>query len=105
MAAFIIRALELEPVGETPEDPLLGTFEDVPSSHSFAGVIERLALLGITVGCETGPPLLYCPQGDVTRAEMAVFLVRALSEVEPVASPTGIFNDVSAGHFAEAFME
>ncbi len=63
-----------------------------------------MALLGITAGCDVGPPLLYCPQGDVTRAEMAVFLIRALEET-PVASPTGIFSDVPAGHFAEGHIE
>ena len=72
MAVFLIRALRL-----TEQDPFLGTFTDVPESNFFAGFIERLALLGITSGCSNDPVLQYCPDNPVTRAEMAVFIVRA----------------------------
>ncbi len=73
MAVFLIRAKK-----KTPADPPLGTFGDVPASHFAAGFIERLALLGITMGCSSDPlPLLFCPDDPVTRSQMAVFLVRA----------------------------
>jgi hypothetical protein len=51
-------------------------FADVPGSHPFAGWIERLYQQGITLGC-TGTPRNYCPNASVTRAQMAMFLVRA----------------------------
>ena len=85
-----------------PDQSLLTS--DVPTDHFARPFIDAVFTAGITTGCDAGPPLLYCPQGDVTRAEMAIFLIRALEET-PVASPTGIFSDVTAGHFAEGHIE
>ncbi len=51
-------------------------FSDVPSSYWAAAWIEQLANEGITSGCGTN---LYCPDATVTRAQMAVFLVRTFN--------------------------
>jgi hypothetical protein len=51
-------------------------FTDVPVSYWAVNWIEQLATEGITGGCSTG---LYCPDNPVTRAQMAVFLVRTFS--------------------------
>jgi hypothetical protein len=40
--------------------------------------INRFYREGITTDCETGP-LSHCPEQEVNRAEMSVFLVRAFS--------------------------
>jgi hypothetical protein len=70
MAAFMIRAL-----GEfSPPAPASQRFADVPPSSPFYAFIERMAVFGITSGCGSGN---YCPTDPVTRAQMAVFLVRA----------------------------
>jgi hypothetical protein len=54
-----------------------GTFlDDDGNFHEPA--IETIAAAGITAGCNPAGDL-YCPRGSVTRAEMAVFLVRALA--------------------------
>jgi hypothetical protein len=71
MAIFLLRArrgaLYVPPPGT-------GTlFADVPSSHMFGDWIEGFASEGITSGCGGGN---YCPDAAVTRAQMAVFLVR-----------------------------
>jgi hypothetical protein len=72
MAAFIMRGL-----GEfNPPTPATQRFNDVPPENQFYNFIVRMAVLGITVGCSTSPPL-YCPSDSVTRAQMAAFLVRA----------------------------
>lgn len=74
MAAFIIRGL-----GEfSPPIPVAQRFDDVPPENQFYNFIDRMAVLGITFGCSTSPPL-YCPGDSVTRAQMAAFLVRAFS--------------------------
>jgi len=58
--------------------PPAATFNDVPTTHPFFQYIEALAAAGVTGGC-TGPPTPnYCPDGFITRGQMAVFLSRAL---------------------------
>jgi hypothetical protein len=75
MAVFLLRLAH--GAGFTPP-PATGTvFVDVPAGHPFARWIERLAAEGITGGCATAPAL-YCPGATVTRAQIAIFLVRAL---------------------------
>jgi hypothetical protein len=49
---------------------------DVPESYWAASWIEQLANEGITGGCGNGN---YCPDTSVTRAQMAVFLVRTFN--------------------------
>jgi streptogramin lyase len=73
--------------------PATGTvFADVPASDPFAPWIEQLAGFAITGGCGGGN---YCPNSPVTRAQMAVFLLKAEhgSSYSP-PSCTGIFSDV-----------
>lgn len=52
-----------------------GMFQDVPTSHWAASWIEQLAREGVTGGCATNP-VRYCPNDQVKRDQMAVFLVR-----------------------------
>jgi hypothetical protein len=47
----------------------------VSPANPFAPFIEQLAAEGITAGCSVSPPL-YCPDDPVTRAQMAILLVR-----------------------------
>ncbi|MEA2024628.1 MAG: hypothetical protein U9N79_10140 [Actinomycetota bacterium] len=69
MAAFLNRALDLPATG-------VDFFGDDDASI-FEGDINRLAASGITKGCN--PPVNdhVCPEGNVTRGQMAAFLVRA----------------------------
>ncbi len=70
MAAFLVRALDLTASGSTD-------FVD-DNGSVFEANIEALAAAGITRGCN--PPVndKYCPTANVTREQMAAFLVRAL---------------------------
>jgi len=70
MAAFLIRALCVF----NPPTPPSPRFADVPASNPFYAFIEEMAVRQITQGCGGGN---YCPNGNVTRAQMAAFLVRA----------------------------
>jgi len=54
----------------------LYTFDDVPPSYWVWRQIEAVRTAGITAGCSQNP-LRFCPSLGVTRAQMAVFLVRA----------------------------
>jgi hypothetical protein len=68
MASFLARALEL------PATSIDFFDDDDGTTHEIN--INRVAAAGITLGCG---PSLYCPNANVTRAEMASFLVRALA--------------------------
>jgi hypothetical protein len=70
MAAFLVRALELP----APSSPII--FTDT-RGHLFENAISRLAHAGITVGCNPPSNNRFCPNNDVTRGQMAAFLVRA----------------------------
>lgn len=56
---------------------LQGTFTDDNQSPHQNG-IEAVAAAGITVGCNPPTNNRFCPNRDVTRAEAATFLARAL---------------------------
>jgi hypothetical protein len=70
MAAFIVRALEGNPVGACAAPP----FTDVPVTNQFCRHIERAVALGITQGIGGG---LFGPGQNVTREQMAAFIARA----------------------------
>ncbi|HTY42294.1 MAG TPA: S-layer homology domain-containing protein [Thermoanaerobaculia bacterium] len=55
--------------------PATPTFGDVPATSLYFQYIEALAASGVTGGCGGGN---YCPDNPVTRAQMAVFLAKAL---------------------------
>jgi cysteine-rich repeat protein len=66
---------------------------DVPVPHPFFAFIENLFHKGITGGCAGGN---YCPANPVTRAQMAVFLLKAslgAGYVPPDCTGT-VFGDV-----------
>ena len=75
MAVFLLKSK----YGSSYTLPPVGTstgFIDVPTTHWAAAWIKQLAIEGITGGCGNGN---YCPEASVTRAEMAVFLIRTFS--------------------------
>lgn len=104
MAIFLLRGAE----GGDFNPPAVGAstgFDDVPTNHFAAAWIKELAERGITSGCSVSPRL-YCPDNPVTRAQMAIFLLRA--RIPPIVPPTGSgteFDDVGSGHFAVDFIE
>ncbi len=69
-------------------------FNDVPVGYWAQLEIEGIRKAGITDGCLVNP-LRYCPEAQLLRSQMAVFLVKAAagSTYTPPAC-TGIFADV-----------
>jgi hypothetical protein len=92
----------------TVQTVMTQTFDDVPTDYWAWSFVERLYAAGITGGCATSPDLLYCPDGQVTRAEMAVFLLKSIhgSSYSPpaVGASTG-FGDVSTTYWAAAWIK
>jgi hypothetical protein len=83
------RAYVIEP--EDPPAPVPVRYSDT-TNHTFEADIEWMVAEGITDGCGGDR---YCPNEPVTRAQMAMFLTRALDlpEGEP-----GRFSDVGGAH-------
>jgi hypothetical protein len=57
--------------------PATATFADVPTNHPYFKFIEALASSGITKGCGSSP-LIFCPNGTITRQEVATWIAKAL---------------------------
>ena len=72
MAVWLARVVD----GGDPEPVSASRFVDVDAGQWWAGHVERLAELGITVGC-VSEPAQFCPDDPVTRAQTATFLNRA----------------------------
>jgi len=79
-------------------------FLDVPQTHDFHAFVESIFRAGITAGCGGGD---YCAESPVTRAEMAVFLLKSRFGPfhAPPAAVDGIFADVHPGDFAADWIE
>jgi hypothetical protein len=102
MAVFLGRGLHGGAF--TPSPPTGAVFTDVPASYWAAAWIEQFAADGITTGCA---PNKYCPDALVSRAEMAVFLLRAkhgAAYTPPPATGTR-FTDVPSSYWAAAWIE
>jgi hypothetical protein len=71
----------------------LADFTDVPQADIFHSYVEKLFRNGVTAGCGAGA---YCRNFPVTRAQMAVFLLKAKlgSGYVPPACTGMVFNDV-----------
>ena len=104
MAIFLLKGIH----GSSYTPPVVGGstgFGDVATNYWAAAWIKQLAAEGITGGCGGGN---YCPDNTVTRAQMAVFLMKAKngSNYSPpgVGGSTG-FGDVATNYWAAAFIK
>ena len=89
--------------GFSPPAATGNVFLDVGAGDFAASFIEQLASDGITAGCGGNN---YCPDAEVTRDQMAVFLLRAKygSSYSPPPA-TGIFADVDSSFWAVHWIE
>jgi len=103
MAIFIERAKQGAGFVGTATGSL---FVDVPASYWAGGPIEKLYADGISAGCAVSP-LRFCPDNKVSRAEMAIFLMRAKygSAFNPGVATGTVFADVAKSYWASAWVE
>ena len=85
MGTFIARSATLMPSSSEP-------FRDLHRAPMHRANISALAGAGITGGCDANN---YCPQRQVTRAQMATMLANAL-DLDPVSRDR--FGDVGTGN-------
>ncbi len=104
MAVFLLKGIH----GASYTPPAVGAstgFNDVPTTYWAAAWIKQLAAEGITSGCGNGN---YCPSTLVTRAQMAIFLLRAkhgTSYTPPAVGGSTGFNDVPTTYWAAAWIK
>jgi hypothetical protein len=87
-----------------PTEGNTDAFSDVPPSNPYYDYIENVAYNDITSGCGGGK---YCPAASVTRAQMAVMLLKSEhgSAWTPPAATGTVFSDVHTNTFAAAWIE
>lgn len=92
---FMVRVVDprTPDPSEDTSPPFQGRFADDDGSVHEAD-IEVIAELGITAGCGTPEEATFCPERPVARAQMMVFLARALGEDGRAAPTTSRFSDV-----------
>jgi hypothetical protein len=92
-------------------DVRIESFGDVNTDYWAWQWIERLYDNGVTTGCSQDP-LSFCPDEDVTRAEMAKFILAALHVTEEDYAPPELeegdetgFEDVASDYWAAAWIK
>jgi len=76
MAKFLCTAMNAINPDSCLISGCLGIFNDVPSSNPFCSYIEALYNNGIVGGCA---PSYYCPSANVSREQMAKFIINAFN--------------------------
>ncbi|MFN2304485.1 MAG: S-layer homology domain-containing protein, partial [Anaerolineales bacterium] len=105
MAIFLERGMKYPNQAYTPPPATGSIFGDVPAQAFASDWIEQLFADGITSGCGSGN---YCPSNPVTRAQMAIFLLRAehgAQYIPPDVGQSTGFNDVGPSDFAAAWIK
>ena len=87
-----VNAAAIATTVSTASEPVVEPFSDVDSSSPHRGAIFALAEAGVTQGCKVDA---FCPRGELTRAQAASFVMRAL-ELDPV--PGSDFTDVRSAY-------
>ncbi len=100
MAVFLLK---IEHGAAYVPPPCTGQFPDVACPGLFADWVEELAAEGITAGCGGGD---YCPLSAITRAQMAVFLLKTEHGTAYAPPPcSGAFPDVACPSLFGAWIE
>ena len=100
----IDRILVTDDPNFVPTEGNVTTFPDTPPSNPFYDFVEAVGRNQISSGCGGGN---YCPAAAVTRAQMAVLLLKSKhgSTYVPPAATGAVFSDVHANAFAAAWIE
>ncbi len=102
IAPMLLRAIE--GAAYAPPAATGAVFADVTATSFAAAWIEELARREIAAGCGSGD---YCPSSPMTRAALAVMLLKAKYglDYEPPPATGTVFLDVPADAFAAAWIE
>jgi hypothetical protein len=91
--------------------PVTPYFQDLPASgvpdSIYYGDVQRLAQLGITLGCPSSPAL-FCPDQSVSQGQMAAFMIRSwmlLNNITVLTYPPAPLTDVPATDLYFSFVQ
>ena len=104
VAVFLLRGMHGASYNPPPVGGSTG-FADVPTDYWAAAWIKQLAAEGITSGCGNGN---YCPERQMSRAEMSIFLLLAKhgsGYVPPAVGSTTGFADVPTNYWAAPWIK
>ncbi|KJR40873.1 NHL repeat containing protein [Candidatus Magnetoovum chiemensis] len=110
MAIFILKSLEISPA----DTCTASVFSDVTSEtvgDIFCRYIEKFSELNITSGCTADDPITeqnerqYCPLDNTTRAQMAMFILKALSITPASPCASTYFNDINGASVGNLFCQ
>ncbi|MBO7209255.1 MAG: S-layer homology domain-containing protein [Clostridia bacterium] len=79
-------------------------FSDVADDAAYAEAVNVGVALGLFTGYEDGT---FQPEGNITRAEFAAMVVRALNQenqAKSAATASAVFPDVAADHWANGYI-
>ena len=93
MAAFLVRARGYTDVGD-------GNLFIDDDNSVFESAIDKLGTAGVTKGCNPPANTKFCPDDNVTRGQMAAFLVRALGYTD--VGDGDLFSDDDSSVFENA---
>ncbi|MCH5185516.1 MAG: S-layer homology domain-containing protein [Oscillospiraceae bacterium] len=82
---------------------MAASYSDVPNDASYAEAVASLSSIGILTGYDE---VTFKPDANITRAEVATVVVRALAQEEAAISSKGVtsFTDVPADHWASGYI-
>ena len=102
MAAFLIRAIEGDPGSDLCAAG--SPFSDVSAGAWYCSHVKRLVELAITAGCGKDQ---YCPGNQVTREQMAAFIVRSVAGEPPqnYCGDVAPFSDVSSSSWSCGYIK
>ncbi|GHV44522.1 hypothetical protein FACS189492_1000 [Clostridia bacterium] len=85
---------------------LASSFTDVEDAANYASAVELLVALKIINGYNEGGVVTFKPEGDITRAEFAAVIVRALGQELSAGAASGAtdYDDVPADHWASGYI-
>jgi hypothetical protein len=88
MAVFILASMDIP-----KDDSLPALYNDIQGHYAY-GFIQKATKLDIVFGCSANS---YCPDLPLTRAEMAVFVIKAMG-LPPDNTGSQVFDDVPPSH-------
>ena len=99
----IFWAVTLAGIGAQAQTETPPTFNDVPANAWYRNPVETLAAEGVFEGTECAEG--FCPEQELSRLEMAIWLIRALEAGEELSDYDSRFADIADNDWRTPYVE